>query len=385
MKVYSNKNQTLEEGCKIFRENEVSNLKKIADLEEKCNILKENETSNINKLNSLEENYKDLKENEAANLLKIKNLEENCRLLKENESLNLVKINSLEENYKVLRENEQANINKLKNLEENIKQKEITCEDLKEKNRLLIKEKEEFEHKYNEIKEKVENHAENSKNLSISNQINNLNFPSSILEIKRNLNETDNPHKELEITFHSKDEKEVILDSKVVNTPREKATIMGKLEKKNSLLKEKKDNSILVSNLEIKQSVEIKSPTAERNLTRKDSGKSLQLPIPSISIAIPQEEDDEKAKVFSSHHLPTFQYQLCIQESEPQDFNPTQSYFVKSGVASRRPSNQSEIKSNQAKKKTDSENEVEKMITERMKAGEDFEAIFNEMKLKPHK
>jgi len=353
-------------------------------LQENCKFLKENETSNINKLNSLEENYKNLNENEAANLLKIVNLEENCRLLKENESLNLVKIITLEENYKVLRENEQANLNKLKTLEENIKQKELTCEDLKEKNRLLLKEKEEFEHKYKEIKEKIENHAENSKNLSISNQINNLNFPSSIFEIKRNLNETDNPHKELEITFHSKDEKEVILDSKVVSTPREKATIMGKLEKKNSLLKEKRDNSGLVSNLEIKQSVEIKSPTAERNLTRKDSGKSLQLPIPSISIAIPQ-EDDEKSKVFSSHHLPTFQYQLCIQESEPQDFNPTQSYFVKSGVASRRPSNQSEIKYNQPKKKMDNENEVEKLITERMKAGEDFEAIFNEMKLKPHK
>lgn len=371
-----------------MRENEVSNIKKIADLEENCKILRENESSHINKLNNLEDNYKNLKENEAANLLKIVNLEECCRLLKENESINLVKISSLEENYKVLSENEQSNLNKLKILEETIKQKEVICEDLNEKNRLLRKENEEYENKYKDIKEKAENLTENSKFLSISYQINNLNFPSSILEIKKNLNETDNPHKELEITFHSKDEKEVILDSKCVNTSREKAFIMKKLEKKNSLIKEKKDNSGIVSNLDIKQIVEIKSPTAERNLTRKDSGKSLQLPIPTISIAIPQEEEDEeKSKVFSSHQLPTFQYQLCIQESEPQDFNPTQSYFVKSGVASRRPSNQSELKYIQPKKKSENENEneMEKIITERMKAGEDFEAIFSEMNLKPQK
>ena len=376
-----NKNESLEEKCKVFKENEISNLNKIASLEDYCRSLQQNESTNLHKINSLEENFKVLKDNESANLVKIAKLEENCKLLKENETKNLLIINSLEENYKVLSLTENQNKDKLKNLEENIKKNESNYEDLKERNKVLSKEKEEFQHKYNEIKGKLDDYSKKSNDLSISNQINILNIDSSNIGNKQILEDTIKSNKE-RVDFQNNE----LQGKKTVSPQKEKSTIMAKLEKKNSLIKEKKDNSILISNLELKPSVEIKSPTAERNLVRKDSGKSLQLPIPSISIAIPQEDEEkDRSKVMSSNNLPTFPYQLCIQESEPQDCNPTHTYFVKSGVASRRPSNKSEAKLNNQKKKLDSENEVEKMITERMKAGEDFEAIFNEMNINSHK
>jgi hypothetical protein len=166
-----------------------------------------------------------------------------------------------------------------------------------------------------------------------------------------------------------KDRREEIKSEKSEKTP----MILARLEKKT------KSEINLNSKLDINQKMLIKSPIAERNLLRKDSGGSLKLQIPNFLIAIIPPEDNKKDT--SSVNMPVFSYQLSVQESEPQDCNPAENFFVKSGVNSRRQS-KVEIKKPEKKKEV-VENELEKMITERMKKGEDFDSIFKDVNLKP--
>ena len=156
--------------------------------------------------------------------------------------------------------------------------------------------------------------------------------------------------------------------------------------KEKIIIKTKPEGSKIVKkSLGIDQNMFIKSPRAERNINKKESGSSLKFQIPNnILITLP---DDFKFDCVSTANFPDLSYKLLIQESEPQECNPKDNYFIKSGVNSRRFSKLSEMKKpvKQNSKKDNVENEMDKIITEKLKNGEDFDSILKEMNIKINK
>jgi len=189
-----------------------------------------------------------------------------------------------------------------------------------------------------------------------------------------------------EATKEEKKVSETPKEEKKVNdetTKPEKTSILTKLEKKQTTLK-LSDNkparlNLNSKKLDIGNKFEIKSPTAERNLNRKESGNSLNL-MPSIQISAPIEDD--KFDIKSNINVP-FSYQLLVQESEPQICNPAHTFFVKSGMNSKKPS-KLDLKKVE-KNKDNVENELDKILTERIKNGEDFDTLFQEFNIKNKK
>ena len=131
------------------------------------------------------------------------------------------------------------------------------------------------------------------------------------------------------------------------------------------------------SKLGVKNQMIQKSPTAERNLKRKDSEKSL--PDSEFILNVPQDVNIENPDTVK---FPS--YILSIVTSEPQDCNPAQSFFLKSGVHSRSNSSskQPQVKKSAKKKEPAEESEIEKLITEKMKKVEDFDSIFKDFDIK---
>ena len=124
--------------------------------------------------------------------------------------------------------------------------------------------------------------------------------------------------------------------------------------------------------------ININSSAPEKKICRQISENNLKIPVPRLNI--PQLQlDEDRLDSISTNNTPILSYKLLIQESEPQECNPKENYFVKSGVHSRR---QSEIIEMLKPKKENIENEIDKEITEKLKNGEDFDAICKLMNLR---